>query len=401
MCRGESQQNHGGCYRRRLSFGLTVPAEWQGVSGFDARSRRPWAHAQATPLKGLRFESFEEAQSVSRPMGGAHCVGPSPLTPQLRVRRIGTALMSLFALLCGCGVPHPQRMHDPQGIAAQYPGDRGIQSDPAVIYFGTFESDSWYLDWGTSTKPANADVVHTDASRLFVPLEGKALRIRIEQGSNAGIGATFQFMRHIGEEPDDIYFRYYLRFADDWHPLIDGGKLPGPAGTYDRAGWGGRRSDGTNGWSARGHFGIQASRLTPIGFYVYHADQPTQYGDIWVWDKRNLGHLLNNRWYCVEHHVKLNTPTRRDGVLRAWIDGQLAFAKADVRFRDLETLKIETIWLNVYHGGTAVAASDHHLYIDNVVIARSYIGPMKARESSASTLRASPGNPFARLRSRG
>ena len=33
--------------------------------------------------------------------------------------------------------------------------------------------------------------------------------------------------------------------------------------------------------------------------------------------------------------------------------------------------------MNVYHGGTSPAASDMHLYIDNVVIARRYIGPMR------------------------
>jgi len=32
--------------------------------------------------------------------------------------------------------------------------------------------------------------------------------------------------------------------------------------------------------------------------------------------------------------------------------------------------------MNVYHGGTDVPPADIHLYIDNVVIARSPIGPM-------------------------
>ena len=34
--------------------------------------------------------------------------------------------------------------------------------------------------------------------------------------------------------------------------------------------------------------------------------------------------------------------------------------------------------MNVYHGGTAVSPYDQHLYIDNVVVARQYIGPMNA-----------------------
>ena len=44
--------------------------------------------------------------------------------------------------------------------------------------------------------------------------------------------------------------------------------------------------------------------------------------------------------------------------------------------RDVPELKIERIWINIYHGGTWAADSDDHLFIDNVVIAKKYIGPM-------------------------
>ena len=102
-----------------------------------------------------------------------------------------------------------------------------------------------------------------------------------------------------------------------------------------------------------------------------------KYGSDWLWENDRLGFLENNRWYCVKQHAKMNTPGKNDGILRGWIDGQLAFEKTDVRMRDMDTLKIETIWLNVYHGGGWTAQSDHHLYIDNVVIARNPIGPLE------------------------
>ena len=73
----------------------------------------------------------------------------------------------------------------------------------------------------------------------------------------------------------------------------------------------------------------------------------------------------------------MNTPTVNDGVLRAWVDGRLAFEKTDLRFRDVDSLKVEEVWMNVYHGGTAPSPRDQHLYIDNLVIASSYIGPMR------------------------
>ena len=73
----------------------------------------------------------------------------------------------------------------------------------------------------------------------------------------------------------------------------------------------------------------------------------------------------------------MNTPGEKDGVLRAWVDGRLAFEKTDVRFRRSDQLKIEQVWMNVYHGGKS--PYDQHLFIDNVVIAKKYIGPMTAR----------------------
>lgn len=41
---------------------------------------------------------------------------------------------------------------------------------------------------------------------------------------------------------------------------------------------------------------------------------------------------------------------------------------------DVDTLKIETVWLNIYYGGTWTARADYHLYIDDVVISRQPIG---------------------------
>jgi len=55
----------------------------------------------------------------------------------------------------------------------------------------------------------------------------------------------------------------------------------------------------------------------------------------------------------------------------------LAFEKTDIRFRDVDRLKIEQGWMNVYHGSTTPSPHDQHLFLDNVVIARKYSGPMK------------------------
>jgi hypothetical protein len=269
------------------------------------------------------------------------------------------------------------------GLAAGFTDDQGIENHPDVIFATGFEGDNWEKEW--TSADGTIDVVSSDAPRSFVALQGKALRAKIPEGENSSMSIIYKFADKIGDEPEEIYFRYYLRFADDWNQTVFGGKLPGISGTYGRAGWGGRKPDGTDGWSARGTYYLSISGdnplagTHPIGTYCYYADQPGIYGDTWAWKKEYKGFLRKNRWYCVEQYVKMNTPGEDDGIIRAWVDGRPAFEKTDIMFRTVDTLKIEDIWMNVYHGGTAVSPYDQHLYIDNVVVARQYIGPMNAQ----------------------
>lgn len=285
------------------------------------------------------------------------------------------ALPALLLLMAAAASPEAA---EPKGSPRIEPGLRG-RSD--IVFFCDFESDRWHAEWGARERPRNTDTVISDPARRFRPFQGKALRVRVEKGGHYGTSIEFAFMKQIGEEPEEIYFRYYLRFADDWDPA-QGGKLPGISGTYGRAGWGGRPVNGRDGWSARGQFKGRTGGKTPIGYYCYHMDMKGQYGSAWIWERNRLGYLESNRWYCVEQYARMNTPGRADGVLRGWVDGRLAFEKTDVRMRAVADLRIEKVWVNVYHGGTWSAESDDHLYIDNVVIARKYIGPMNVSGGS-------------------
>lgn len=248
------------------------------------------------------------------------------------------------------------------------------ESPSPVIFHSGFDTDTWYRQWGLSKAPERTRLVDADPELKFEPLEGRALRVHVEKGGHYGLSLAFPFKKRIGYEPEEVYFRYCLRFADDWTPRR-GGKLPGFGGTYDRAGWGGRPVDGTDGWSARGLFEGRRDGRTPIGYYCYHMDMRGRYGSNWVWDRDDLGLLENNRWYSIEQYVKLNTPGKADGVLRGWVDGRLAFEKTDIRFRSVDSLKVESVWINVYLGGTWAAESDHHLYLDEVAISKEPIGP--------------------------
>ncbi|GIW81264.1 MAG: hypothetical protein KatS3mg105_3071 [Gemmatales bacterium] len=272
------------------------------------------------------------------------------------------------------------------GLARRHSNDRQISNHQSVYFAEDFESPQWGKKWSQVAPEKQIAIVKDRDGHGFVPLQGAALRVEIPKGGNTGLNMLYNFAGLTGREPEEVYFRYYLRLGSDWNQTVSDGKLPGIAGTYNRAGWGGRKSDGTNGWSARGLFartippGNPLAGTTPIGTYGYHADMKGNYGDHWVWYRGYRGYLENNRWYCIEHYVKLNTPGKADGVLRGWIDGHLAIEKTNVRFRNTPKLKIEQVWMNVYHGGRSASPRNQHCYIDQVVIASQYIGPMSRED---------------------
>lgn len=269
------------------------------------------------------------------------------------------------------------------GIAQGFVRDKDINSHSDVVFATGFESPAWLTEWSEYSPRNHAEAVADDAAGKFVPLQGQALRVRLVKGRNNGLDLRYSLGGNGKTEPEEIYFRYYLRFGNDWNPYLDGGKMPGVAGTYGKAGWGMRKSDGYNGWSVRGSFDKRPSGaasvtgFTTLGSYAYHADITDSSGESWAWNDSVAGVVENNRWYAIEQYVKLNTPGETNGIFRAWVDGQQVFEKTNIRFRHVPSLKIETVWFNVYHGGTSTAPKDMALYIDNVVIARKYIGPMK------------------------
>lgn len=237
----------------------------------------------------------------------------------------------------------------------------------SILFQTGFESFTWWLDWDVWWAPGNVTGLADDPRRAFEPLEGRALRVRIRENSHIGTSLFYRLDRNLGFEPDELYLNYCLRLADDWI-VRSGGKLPGFSGTYGTAGWGGRPAQGDDGWSARGYFGSSRDGITPLGFYVYHMDMDGSYGSVWLWDLGGFHGIERNRWYCIQLYVRLNGPGRSNGILRAWVDDDLVFEKLDIRFRNTTSLRVEAVWMDIYHGGSRRAVADSHLYLDNVVV---------------------------------
>ncbi|GAB3036238.1 DNRLRE domain-containing protein [Bowmanella dokdonensis] len=276
------------------------------------------------------------------------------------------------------------------GLAASYPQDKLIGQHQAVYYAENFDSQSW-MD-SLSEKLGTQESTWSNAATLkylthqqagyFLPSEGRSAVARFTPDKNLALNLDYYFAKHHGNEPEEAYVRYYLKLAEG-ADISGGGKLPGFGGTYNKAGWGGRPNDGYQGWSARGAFmGTIDNPQSPfhghmpIGSYLYEAIDERKYGRVLPWG-HPLAALAPGRWVCIEQHLKLNTPGQNDGLLEVWIDGVKILIRDQLIFRHTTELKIEKIWFNFYFGGVEKPKRAFDMYLDNIVIASQYIGPMQ------------------------
>jgi len=191
----------------------------------------------------------------------------------------------------------------------------------------------------------------------------QAMRVEVPEGEHYGMAMDYT----LEEGLEEVHMRWKVYLPDAWttangHHM----KFPGIAHT-DRHGWGGRRSDGTGGWSVRVAFKDHHTSPDSITaeYYVYHMDMG-QWGSLYPWN----GTLKRGEWIDIENYVRVNTPGEADGVIRAWVDGELVFEKEDLRFRaeGYEQYDVRDIMWHIYHGGAPSSPVDQHLYLRDLEI---------------------------------
>jgi hypothetical protein len=299
----------------------------------------------------------------------------------------------------------------PAGIAARYPGDNNIASDPDVIFADDFESYSSASDltskWD-SVSLKNTRIA-TEPENVFAG--GKSLEFTLPISTTETVNSANKV---ISPPLDVVFIRAYSKFSTDYHVVGSDhngirltAKYPGGAGVP-------APRDGTGFFLFALQNNIQGRGRpdeTDPGYchiYAYWPYQRNNYGDHWYPDGfvlpgdcaglgadgqviRNRGNWLafpNNypdfqpmpnwlpergRWYCYELMVKANTPGQNDGEVKYWIDCNVVSDFPNLNMRSIASLQIDNASLRLH----AIHSEQvNKKWYDNVVVAKSYIGPM-------------------------
>lgn len=250
-------------------------------------------------------------------------------------------------------------------------------SQGSPLFADDFESgkiDKWDAD-SNGDDPARIRLV-SDPALVFRGTYS------VEMTAQVGAGTGGKLNKWFLPGYDQVYVRWYCRFADDFdqgnhmhfcHLLAN-------------------RQD--NKWSAFGKAGVKPAGddfftvgLEPwrdwgnnpapgeMMFYSYHMDMPIdpKMGKYWGEMFRPSPQFVpeRGRWYCMELMVKANTPGQADGEQAFWIDGELKGKNGGIRWRNTADLKINAFWLMLYvHNSPRV----NRVWFDDVVIDDEYIG---------------------------
>ncbi|MEK7406114.1 MAG: hypothetical protein AAB225_13485 [Acidobacteriota bacterium] len=324
-----------------------------------------------------------------------------------------------------------ERLPEGPGLAAKYPGDAGIEGDPAVVFAENFESGEiadlrqrWHnvSDQGGKVLAGSDSVPEASSGR-------RSLSMTATRGENQG-GHLY---RVLAPGHDRLFLRFYVKFAADngfnHHFVSLGGEIDPPPYPVGRAGL--RPVDTWNSGiepAAASYQTVPSRGFPPPGiwhFYTYWPEMRSWqnadgtgtsfYGN--DFEPKEPAAVPRDAWVCVEVMVKMNSsPDSSDGEQAFWIDGKRVarFAPGSVRgtwVRDVFRIdeengqpfeglrwrrdmrvKVNKLWLSHYVSETAFERNDGYagrhpdfeintrsntVFFDDVVVSTEYVGPIE------------------------
>ncbi len=229
-----------------------------------------------------------------------------------------------------------------------------------IIFFQDFENNTtgdyleseWEEDWNDPlwANHANGFGIISEEDN-----SNKYLKIEFPPGSFLLDNSGIQWLTSLDSTYNELYLSYKLKFSQGFTNIDLHGKLPGLSGGTSVAG--GELPDGTDGWSGRYMF-----HGTYLRFYLYHPDLYLKYGDPEpVPDKEYHGESVMfgtgiiiepEKWYIITQRIVMNNVGMHDGLVEGYINNKMLAQKTGIRFRDMEQLAIDKIFMASFFGGS-------------------------------------------------
>ena len=288
--------------------------------------------------------------------------------------------------------PKQQAEKTGPGLASKHPGDAGLAKDPDVIFVEDFEVDDldalaargWTPRWGPgrwtngSQEKTGWKYVEIEEAPGAAFAGSRCFLKHLEKGAKGS-----RMIRDLPEGEEVVYVRGYLKIPAKMPPHADYAlRLLGVTGV----------KDGMPTWQT---YGAQTPRskgdgpfwldLTFVNFErrgkvlsrkLVVQSQNTD--DLWEVTGSDMK-IPVDKWFAIEMKVKLNAPDKRDGEIRVWIDGREVFTHTQAWFRSTDAVKIRSIHDQVRCDTHHKIPADYAFREDSLVVARKYIGPMKAK----------------------
>lgn len=312
-----------------------------------------------------------------------------------------------------------------EGLAAKYPGDKGIDKDPDVIFAEDFEGSvdeicaKWDQAAGKEIMTKSDDVPPGSAGKHSLLLTRVA-------GGTKGYMDGGNLYRQLKPGYDQLYFRFYTKFNREHAPIHHYGA--GMIGYNPPSRWplggAGIRPKGDNSFVTQ----VEPGDFTSWYFYSYWQEMGGSPPKGQTWGnsfEREVPPrpVAREEWICIEVMVKMNDIGDSNGEQCYWIDGKVSRkgdmvtgyvgkgfpstgtwlfdtfvpgsskegiywdeAKGErspvaggkpfpgINWRSSKDLNINALWLYRYMSKPETGTSK--CWWDNLVVAKKYIGPI-------------------------
>lgn len=302
------------------------------------------------------------------------------------VRKLaGLSLITLTFFISTARPIAAQEKPNPEGLAAKYPGDVGIETDPAVLLVEDFEKEPRTVSWmkpegwfaGVKFEPGGG----MEITDKVAAAGQRCLQYNLKKGKQSSGG-----MFHQIKPSATLYYRYYRMFERDW-------EWPNGYGPHDL---------GIYGWLGNFPGPSECDLCFLADFWMtgdtmVRINTPRQKVDPNRWMKDNGfvpsppgGHGLPwnvskpdkiepMKWHCVEVMARVSSPGQNDGVAKLWVNGKLVSDVTGLPLRDLDhaAMLFTLFFVGPYfHPGSP---KDQVHWVDQIVVATEYIGPLKTK----------------------